>query len=97
MGAKQKALARAAELEAKIEGDWRSSEFGWDFEVTVESGPGRQFVGDQIHGLVCRSDYGEKKKDVRADDAWEDALDRMSWGVEPCDVPDCDTCEEGGE
>lgn len=85
MTIKQRVLARVAELNGEIE----IRKGNGPFEIIIDAPDGYLFAGDGLHCLV----HSQWDTDPTGP-LWQDALNRMSYGLEPCDDPDCDVCNE---
>jgi hypothetical protein len=66
---------------------------GFDYQVGAPPGKVWSCSGD-IHWLVVTwEDEGDPDEIARnKEEAIRDAIDRMSAGVEDCQIPDCDVC-----
>jgi hypothetical protein len=62
-----------------------------EHEVLVDAPDGCVWSGSGVHQLVCAGADGTPLVAL-----YDDALDRMSFGTEPCDVLDCDVCHPTG-
>lgn len=58
---------------------------GQSYDMNVDAPVGQVWAGDDLHCFVA---LGHTKPEL-----WKDALDRMSMGVEPCTIKECDTCD----
>ena len=57
-------------------------------EITMEAPDGWIFSGPRTHGVVAR-----KWDDQPMEDCWKASLADLRDGLEPCNTPDCETCE----
>lgn len=64
----------------------------WDERYdTLDAPPFHVWKSNGGHGIAVVYDLNEGQ---RASDRWEFYLEEVRFGVEPCNIPDCDTCRE---
>lgn len=74
-------LAKALSVEIEEDFTWYGG------SINADAPRGRTFACDPgLHGLVAVWYSGEKPE------AWADLINRMSSGVEACELEDCDVC-----
>ena len=88
---KKTATKAQAERLAKVLAVEIEEDFTWSGGSIYAAAPrGRTFACDPgLHGLVAPYFSGYKPE------AWADLLNRMSSGVEACEIEDCDVCHPG--
>ena len=79
------------ELAAKLGVDLVVAKSEEYVEATVEAPAGQVWSCCRAHELVSTADVDHKDGIA---DLWIDLADRMSHGVEPCEDPNCEWCED---
>lgn len=81
---KSEVLRLAKALGVEVEEDLDSN----GGSIYCDAPAGKVFAADpDLHGIVARYFTGDKPE------AWADLLNRMSEGLEDCELEDCDVCE----
>lgn len=93
MTEKTKATKAQVERLAKVLGVEIEEDFTWSGgSINADAPRGRTFCCDPgLHGLVAVWYTGEKPE------AWADLINRMSSGVEACEIEACDVCHPDDE
>jgi len=78
-------LKDVRKLAKKLGAIVEDSKIGHVHECTVEAPAGHIWKADDIHQFVANA-YIPWKPD------YDDLLDRMAYGIEPCTDPECDWC-----
>lgn len=86
LATKQAAKKLAATLGARIE--FRADLEKLEHEIVIDSPDGCVWLASGVHQLVVAGADGTTWPEL-----YQDAFERMSYGVGPCDVDDCDICD----
>ena len=87
MTLRQKVFKLAKELEAVIE-ERGTTYDGWDITVDAPAGYVWSSWGD-LHGFVANNQHWP---DEGKNALWADLYDRMQYGIEKCEIPNCEVC-----
>lgn len=88
MTTRKQARRLAVKLGATIEGGRTGNVWGYN----IDAPQGYTWSSDYgLHSIVAWCYDGDK---VWREEMWADALARMRYGVEPCEIPNCEFCAD---
>lgn len=65
---------------------------GGVWQYNIDAPQGYTWCSDHgLHSIVAWCYKGDRKW---TEEMWKDALDRMEYGIEPCETKDCEFCSD---